>query len=337
MERYRALDFFKGVAIIFVVIAHCNWTYEQRMKFGFPFWIDMAVPIFMIISGYVYAKSYERRHIETIEEAWAPNNTLDKFIRYTVPYVISYIIEILMRILNGSWNGIKHSLLIFLEGGDGPGSYYYPIMIQFIFLFPILYFPIKKDIYRGTMFCLILNIIYELIFQRVYDMTETYYRMIVFRYIFLIAMGIVLTKYSGKLNLKKWLLFVTTMIIGITYIIVYRYQGKQLQVFRYWIGTSMLPALFIVSIVFMGVNIYKKMHFKPLEIVGRASYDIFLTQMVYFLFAEYIYRLFDCNDILSQVIVSLLITIIVGIMFYYFENGITSKFKMYIMNKLKSD
>ena len=187
------------------------------------------------------------------------------------------------------------------------------------------------------MFCLILNIIYELIFQRVYDMTETYYRMIVFRYIFLIAMGIVLTKYSGKLNLKKWLLFVTTMIIGITYIIVYRYQGKQLQVFRYWIGTSMLPALFIVSIVFMGVNIYKKMHFKPLEIVGRASYDIFLTQMVYFLFAEYIYRLFDCNDILSQVIVSLLITIIVGIMFYYFENGITSKFKMYIMNKLKSD
>lgn len=117
MERYRALDFFKGVAIIFVVIGHCNWTYEQRMKFGFPFWIDMAVPIFMIISGYVYAKSYERRHIETIEEAWAPNNTLDKFIRFTVPYVISYIIEILIRILNGSWNGIKHSLLIFLGGG----------------------------------------------------------------------------------------------------------------------------------------------------------------------------------------------------------------------------
>ena len=35
--------------------------------------------------------------------------------------------------------GFKHDLQLFETGGFGPGNYYFPIMIQFVFLFPLLY------------------------------------------------------------------------------------------------------------------------------------------------------------------------------------------------------
>ena len=194
-------------------------------------------------------------------------------------------------------------------------------MIQFIFLFPVLYFPIKKNKVKGYLFCVVLNVIYELIFQRVYGMTELYYRMIVFRYIFLIASGILLVYYDGEKTLCHMILCAVTFMTGVAYIYIFRYKAVPLSVFRYWIGTSMLPSLYIVSIIYAGWRYLKKMHFKPLEIIGKASYDIFLIQMVYFLFCDYILR--GIESILLQTLVSVIICVVVGVLFYYVERGLT--------------
>jgi fucose 4-O-acetylase-like acetyltransferase len=55
------LDALKGICIIFVVITHFRWTEELRLLLFFPFTIHMAVPIFMLISGYVYAVVYKEQ------------------------------------------------------------------------------------------------------------------------------------------------------------------------------------------------------------------------------------------------------------------------------------
>lgn len=60
MERNNSLDFLKGISIIFIIITHFSWTNLERLSFGFPFWIDMAVPIFMLVSGYTQALSCEK-------------------------------------------------------------------------------------------------------------------------------------------------------------------------------------------------------------------------------------------------------------------------------------
>lgn len=59
-NRLQHLDFYKGICILFIIITHYNWTDQQRLAYGFPFWIDMAVPIFMVITGYVSALSKKR-------------------------------------------------------------------------------------------------------------------------------------------------------------------------------------------------------------------------------------------------------------------------------------
>ena len=93
-RRNHFIDILKGICIIFVIISHFSWTAEERLKYLFPFWIDMAVPVFMIISGYVYSFSYKRNSINRLEDAYLMKNTLSKIVRYTVPFIITYSIEI---------------------------------------------------------------------------------------------------------------------------------------------------------------------------------------------------------------------------------------------------
>lgn len=63
IKRNKQLDIIKGICIIFVIVTHFAWTTNERLKYGFPFWIDMAVPIFMVITGYVSAASYEKKKL----------------------------------------------------------------------------------------------------------------------------------------------------------------------------------------------------------------------------------------------------------------------------------
>ena len=105
----------------------------------------MAVPIFMIISGYVYSLSFQRHDVNCISKAYGVKNTLTKSIRYTIPFAVIFIVEIIVYIIkSGKIDDPISILYIFLRGADGPGSYYYPILIQFIFLFPIIFFIIKN-------------------------------------------------------------------------------------------------------------------------------------------------------------------------------------------------
>ena len=66
-KRNHFVDVLKGICIIFVIFTHASWTDEQRVKLLFPFWIDMAVPFFMLVSGYVYTKSFQKNGIETLD------------------------------------------------------------------------------------------------------------------------------------------------------------------------------------------------------------------------------------------------------------------------------
>ena len=94
MKRNHSIDMLKGVCIIFVIVTHFASS-EETLRFLFPLWIVMAVPLFMIISGYVYAGSYIRNDIKTFGDAYRPKFLIDKMIRYTIPYTVAWVIEFL--------------------------------------------------------------------------------------------------------------------------------------------------------------------------------------------------------------------------------------------------
>lgn len=100
-DRNYFLDILKGICILFVIITHFGWEAEERLRYGFPFWIDMAVPVFMIISGYVYALSYRRKGVDSFEKAYKLSIILGNAVRYTVPFLMVCSVELCFKMKFG--------------------------------------------------------------------------------------------------------------------------------------------------------------------------------------------------------------------------------------------
>jgi len=287
VKRNYFLDSLKGIAILFVITTHFNFSDREELSLLFPYWIDMAVPMFMVISGYLYALSYERHGINTMEQAYGVHYTVDKVIRYTVPFALAYLVEMLLGALDivEDWNGLDY-FEYFVRGGIGAGSYYYPMMVQFVFLYPLVYFLIKKYPRKGLVFFFCANIGYE-IFKWAFRFSGEAYRVLIFRLLFMIAFGAYL--FIREHNLKRkanpvWMWAAFLLGVLLTYLI--NYKKWQILFISDWESTSVLSCVFFLPVMDLLIHKCGNVRIPPLEKIGAASYDVFLVQMVYYHFFE---------------------------------------------------
>lgn len=319
MKRNNFLDVLKGICILLVILTHFDWVEAERLKYFFPYWMNPAVPIFMITSGYVYTESFKRKNVSTFKQAYALKGIMDKAIRYTVPLILIYIIEIPLKI----WVfqrplTLNQILSQFLIGGWGPGSYYYTYMMQFIFVFPLIYFAIRKWDFVGLVLCGAANIFYEVI-KVPMGMTGDTFRLIVLRYIFAMALGCYFS--MGKFKIKKWM-GVLSFVFGAVWIYAVCYGGYKPLFFFRWSRTSMLAVFYIAPITYL---LIKKCTWecKPLALIGKASYNVFFVQMVFFHMANRIFG--GVEGSFLPMLGTYAFCIIVGLLFYKIETPITKK------------
>ncbi|MBP5417811.1 MAG: acyltransferase [Clostridiales bacterium] len=276
-DRNHTIDILKGIAIILVLITHYEWTAGQRRFVLFPYLINMAIPIFMIITGYVYSASQERSCGSSIEKAYSLKRIFRRIVRYTLPFLVIVIWELLDPKISLSYAPLD-VMRWCIDGTVGKGSYYFPVMLQMIFLFPLVYFIIDRKGPKGLWYCLIFNAIYEIL-AWAYFIGDDTYRLISFRYIFLIASGV----YAFKGYKLKLPVGFTMSIAGSSFITILTYYGYETRIFHSaWASTSFLSSMLIIPLmIWVLQNV--RISFKPLEILGQASYHIFLVQMVYYL------------------------------------------------------
>lgn len=317
MKRNHFLDVLKGICILLVILTHFDWTEGQTLRFLFPFWLNLAVPIFVIISGFLYTVSFEKKGISNIKFAYDTKRVLERIYRFLVPFLLIYGMELLLKIFVLEEKlTVGETLLQLLLGGYGPGSYYFQYMIQFIFIFPLIYFAIKRWDIRGLLGCGLANVLYEII-KSLLRMPEDVYRLIVLRYIFAIALGCFFS--IGKFCFKKWM-GILTGLFGAVFIFLYNYVGYQPVLFYWWTKTSMLAVFYIAPITYI---LIKRCTWKCkiLEVVGQASYNIFLVQMVFFYIADELY--FGIKGEWLPMIVTYIGCVCLGILFYKIEIPIT--------------
>lgn len=322
MERNRMADILKGICIVFVIVTHFDWQSDVRMFPVFLYLINMAVPIFMIVSGYVYSLSYKAHNITSIGRAYRLDYVIDKLIRYTMPFVILYILELAAFYRIGKTYGPGEIIWNFFNGGFGYGSYYFPIMIQFIFVFPVVYFIVKRFEFVGLLICGGVNACFEFL-QWIFFISDMQYRLLLFRYLLLIACGCYF--YVGKGSVKKWIGIVSTLVGGI-FIWACSYGGYTPHIVKHWTRTSFIAVLFIIPCIGLVLKSEKCRHMKcpPLEFLGKASYHIFLIQMFFYQFLAYPLSLrMDGRPILLRLLISVVTSIGFGIIFYMIESGIT--------------
>lgn len=279
----------------------------------------------MMISGYVSALSFQRRGIDSYDKAYGRVRLAEQIVRYTVPYTIAFAAEwIVFRVYKVYTVGIRtYGILAlmfdFLRGGKGQGSYYFPVMIQFIFIFPLIYFAIRKYNLKGLFYCFLANALFEVL-KTAYGMNDVEYRLLVFRYLFVIAAGSYIAIGEIQKDYKTVILCIMSMIVGLFFIYLFSYTNYNPKIIVYWKGTSFLVCLYIIPILGL---LLRKVHCRcqPLEIIGKASFNIFLVQMIYYNFAGHMYEMIPNR--LAQLIFNIVNCVVAGIIFYYIEYPIT--------------
>lgn len=191
-------------------------------------------------------------------------------------------------------------------------------MIQFIFCFPIIFLIVRKSKTIGLPLCAIITLSYEVL-KNMAGMNESCYRLLLFRYVFVIAYGCYIALYGSTFRkITETILF----LIGTLYILFYVYLDNIPPITYYWTGTSIWACLYLIPIARCLIN--NDMLRNPLfELLGRASFNIFLVQMVYYNGAWLIYPLLP-NRFL-QLTINILVCTFFGVVFYYVESPITKK------------
>ncbi len=336
-EKIKAIDIIKGFAIVCVLTVHVNIPPEFDKKIFLSLYIIITIQIFMIITGYNYAASSVSRNI-TLKKWYSKYNLQRKLKRILIPYIITIIFEVIVfyiKVDYTRYRNLKYIGHLFLEGGLGPGSYYTPVLIQIVFV----YFPLllilneylkniivnskKRDI-LSLVITIILEIIYEIIINYVgkdyNEFIQEFYRMSAFRYLPFLQLGIILY-YNKKEILNKIKRILPFSIVGGYYVYLTLYKDATIYPFYYWkpvVLPTLFYALFFILIVMKYFNGSEKNFLeKVIVTIGRASYHIFLFQMVYFgilklrlLVTWYSY------------IIHILICLIIGTIFYYVESKV---------------
>ena len=128
-ERSVAIDFLKGICILFIILAHSLPQTVQRYSL-FIIWGGMAVPLFLLLQSYhVFNKGLGSnvKNTPDLKKVWK---------RIIQPFLIVLIFSgCLMIILGHDPLQVIKSAII--GGGIGPGSYYVWIYLQFMILLPI--------------------------------------------------------------------------------------------------------------------------------------------------------------------------------------------------------
>ena len=138
-QRVVFIDYIKAILIILVIINHSHVFEESNPLYLFI--IRMAVPAFMLLSGFTFSMTSERK---SFAEMYRISDLLKRFLRFTIPISITYIVCVILEILKNGKNALNNLILDFLLGNYGMGAYYYCIMIEFILIAPILLLILKK-------------------------------------------------------------------------------------------------------------------------------------------------------------------------------------------------
>ena len=279
-ERFWEFDYLKAFAILFVILTHSTFPEEIKKLFLFPYIINSAVPIFIIVSGYMYSKHYSNnKKILDIEFIW------NQFKNLLGPYLIVFFIELILFRLMNSEKDFKEVIIMFISGGWGPGGYYVQILFQLLIIFPTMYFFVKRlGLTLGGVLCVGIQFILEFVYQY-YNLPSSLYRLLILRYIIFIYLGIVL--YEDKKKIKNTYLF-TGCVLSFIYIYLITYKSYVPDIaFRLWTGTSLPTAGWTFGLIIIYLSKIRKFNVithRILTSIGKATYFIFLFQLLYFNF-----------------------------------------------------
>lgn len=317
MTRNTSIDILKGLAIISVIILH-SFSKELLYNLYAPYYLWQAVPIFMVLFALNNAQSFTEKNKENLQDLYNSSYFTARLSRILKPFFIIWLIQIIIE-LNYTANMNLHWFIkSFLIGGFGPGSYFIPLIIQFVFIVPILFYLAKKS---SNVF-LIIGLIVSMLLEYLYSISflkETHYRILFIRYLFAAVLGIWYIVHPP--SKFKNIILVTGTLVSFVYITAVSYYGFSFINEPLW-RAEHAPAFFwalLLVLLTMKLKIPQNTLSETIILLGKASMHIFLVQMVYFrLFQLKLINLRADEFLYSSI--NIVVCCAIGILFYKLES-----------------
>jgi hypothetical protein len=182
-NKYWQIDLLKVICMVLVIMDH-SFTHDSLYRLASPFWQRIAIPMFMIIIGFNWSKSMEKRKDEPLYKLFSWKNYFKKkFVRFGLPFGIIYSLSLFLYIGmlfipdslikdTGGYSAPILKVFLFLPVW-GPGNWFIPTLFLTIFVFPLIFWAFKKQPVLALAGCFVLEILYHLF---VYGVIAEYYQ-----------------------------------------------------------------------------------------------------------------------------------------------------------------
>ncbi|WP_299757050.1 acyltransferase family protein [uncultured Pontibacter sp.] len=320
-QHLQQIDVIKGIAMLAVLLLHSLTRQSLEQSFA-VYHIWQAVPLFMVVMGLNLSLSLhgKTQHLQLL---YTRKYFTKKAARIFVPFIIIFLLSILIGLL---WEWLTGEKLLEFSGYTwvgvlpitGRGNYFITLLLQSVLLLPVIGFGFSRVPMVTTLILILLEVAFQLWAAHFsfFNNNNYLYDAAFPRYFTAIAYGLWLSKLVWEPFRWRYLILLAALglVAGYSlYLLQYgeirieniirpEWQTQQLLTFGY-------AALLIWLLIKLLPNYSNFIPLLVLSELGKASYHIFLVQVVYFGIA---------NQDLPH-LANIFIPITLGYMFYKLE------------------
>lgn len=258
--------------------------------------------------------------------------------RFIIPFILLFAVSLMIGLIRHNYYIGPLTLIGYLPV-TGPGNYFASMLLQFILIAPLIYYLYKKS----PAFMLIVVMGIDLSFQliaphvQIFYSTPILYHYCILRYVSAIGLGFYI---SGQfiqnnkvdiLDRKNWFLWALVPIAILYLSMVSLNNNQPFSLFMSNFGYQNIisfswPLLLVILVLNIKLDKYAMSKwFIPISTIGKASYHIFLVQMIYYVLgisAIHYLKNTTMPGYLMAFLIDATVICIIGLAFYFVQAGI---------------
>lgn len=294
LNLYKEIDILKGIAIILVVLGHIELLYALDAYSQFrDFVYTFHMPLFMAISGYLYAKHHNKslNYLSFVKK---------KAKRLLLPYISVMVIYYLIKYISSYAVGVNtpielksflYTLFINPYGGFVSFLWYVYVLFLIYLIVPIFKkLPILLAISLG---------IYFIPFPSLFCLNMLSEHLVFF------VLGLLIYKYLSKGN-----------VVNVKYLMI---PSLTLQILLYLYSVQHAGIIFDLMLALLGIvstyslsKLIADFKLPVLRYVGKYSTEIYFMHIIFLLGVITLFKVLP-NGICGQIYVQFIVQFLVGV------------------------
>jgi peptidoglycan/LPS O-acetylase OafA/YrhL len=289
--RVRQIDVLKGLAIIGVMVQHAFSSSFLQHSWEILY-AGQAVPIFFVIMGLNAAQSMARRRVHFLADLYDSDYVKGRLRRLVSPIGWIWPVALIVAVFVGAVHIGPLVLVGVLPIASAPGNYFVTIMLEFAVLFPAVFWYFNRAPVATTLVVVAADVGFELLAPHVHALGAAgpahgyIYEAAIVKYGLAILAGVWLSRV--ELSERGFAVLTLLALGGVVYLVVLHQDpnGFTWLVSSFSRTTNFISVFYAVWLTYVGIRLIPPKSPRPvyraLEKLGRASYHVFLVQIVWF-------------------------------------------------------